>query len=247
MPGSMRAAQYSHWLLSSPPRRESCPGGPSMIESPSATTTVGPSASGIGLLGDLRGGALALPDEVVGAPAVDHLVDVRLLVAGIDGEVGRVGPQLLVLLPGHRDALDAGRVAALADEVQQLVLETEVVGEVADPLVHLAEDRLVQPNAFLARAHGTTLWSSGGSGSPGRTRLARSWSLTRFARAARRRTSKALSTSSSCRSARIPLACSIAIRDFRAPSSCARRPRLASVTARSRATAADASSSVPVS
>src|SRR5919204_3528970 len=37
--GSRRAAQYSHWLVSSPPLRESYPGDPSVIESPRAATT----------------------------------------------------------------------------------------------------------------------------------------------------------------------------------------------------------------
>ena len=75
--------------------------------------------------------------------------------------------------------------------------------------------------------------------------LTRSSSFIRFERAARRIRSKASSTSRPYRSAMIPFACSMPIRDSRACSSWARRSYDAWVTESSRATAADASCERP--
>ena len=71
----------------------------------------------------------------------------------MDGELPRFGAQLFVLGPRHADPPDAVRVAALADEVERLLLQLEPLCEVLDPLVDLTEDGLVQPDTFLARAH----------------------------------------------------------------------------------------------
>jgi len=71
-------------------------------------------------------------------------------VAGVDGELMCVGPELLVFAVRHADALDAGGVPAFADEVERLRPEVERLGETLDPFVDLPKDGLVQPDAFLA-------------------------------------------------------------------------------------------------
>ena len=73
----------------------------------------------IGLLRDLRRGALELAHDLVAGPALDDFFDVGSDMSGRDGEELRVGPDLLVLLAGQRYALDAGRVPALADQVKR--------------------------------------------------------------------------------------------------------------------------------
>src|SRR5437867_9043844 len=85
---SARAAQYSHWLLSFPPRRESYSGDPSVIESPSAATTIR-SAAWIGLLCNLRRLAFSLANDVVAIALLDDVLDLGNLVSRVDGEVGR--------------------------------------------------------------------------------------------------------------------------------------------------------------
>src|SRR5919204_1104028 len=147
--GSARAAQYSHWLVSSPPRREWCSGDPSVIESPTAATTNVSSAPRIRLLGDLRRFALVLSHDVIPTTALEDVLHIRLLVAGEHGEVRRVAPELLVLVAAHADPFDARWVATLADEVQRLTLEPEMVGEVVDPLVDLTKDSFVEADTFV--------------------------------------------------------------------------------------------------
>src|SRR5437764_10572725 len=114
---SASAAQYSHWLLSSPPRRESYSGEPSVIESPRAATTIR-SAPWIGLLCNLRGLAFALADDVVAVALLDDVLHLGNLVSRVDGKMRRLRAHLFVLRSAQRDLLHACRVAALADEGQ---------------------------------------------------------------------------------------------------------------------------------
>src|SRR6185437_937288 len=149
------AAQCSHWLVSSPPLRESYPGEPSEIESPSATTTIG-SAAWIRLLRDLLGHAVILLDDVVALALADDGLDSGNLVTGMHREPTRIGTELLVFSVAHRDALDTRGVTAFADEIERLRLHVERLGDTFDALVDLSEHRLVEPDLFLAGAHDTS-------------------------------------------------------------------------------------------
>jgi hypothetical protein len=84
----------------------------------------------------------------------DHPLDFGVGVAGIDGEVCVLRPKCLVSGSRHLDALDTGCVPALADEVESLgSAPPEKLCQTLDPIVHLAEDRLVQTQAFLTKVH----------------------------------------------------------------------------------------------
>src|SRR6184192_1913849 len=103
---SARAAQYSHWLVSSPPRSESYSGDPSVIESPTAATTIR-SVPRIGLLCNLRSLAVALADDVVAVALLEDVLHLGNRVSGIDGEMRRFRAHLFVLGPAQRDLLRA--------------------------------------------------------------------------------------------------------------------------------------------
>src|SRR5947207_1033872 len=62
----------------------------------------------ISLARDLLGVLLLLPDSEVVRMPLDDPLDPRLLVPGGDGEVGRYGPDRLVLVQSQRDLLSAG-------------------------------------------------------------------------------------------------------------------------------------------
>ena len=68
----------------------------------------------------------------------------------MDGELVRLRANLLVLGRRHGDSLDAGSVAAFADEVERLRLEVERLGETLNPLVDLPKDGFVQSDALFA-------------------------------------------------------------------------------------------------
>src|SRR3954451_10122270 len=92
-------SRAAHW--SQPVR----PGEPSVIESPSAATTVRALVgAAIGLLRDLP--ALVLPDDVVAVAAREDCLDVGNVMAGSDRKLVRVGTQLLVLGVRHVDPVD---------------------------------------------------------------------------------------------------------------------------------------------
>src|SRR5207237_10641578 len=110
------------------------------MESPSAATTIrGLGRSGIGALCDRLGYPFFLLDDVIAVPPVDDSLQVRAFVTGVDREPVRVRAKLFVLRVRHRDALHAGDVAAFADEVERLRLQSEAPGAGFDPLVHLPE------------------------------------------------------------------------------------------------------------
>src|SRR3954465_14311126 len=78
------------------------PGEPSVIESPSAATTVRALArAAIGPLRDLLRLAFVLGDDVVAAAACDDGFDIGNVMAGSDREVMRVRPKLLVVGMRH--------------------------------------------------------------------------------------------------------------------------------------------------
>src|ERR671935_292549 len=140
--GSARAAQYSHWLVSSSPRRASYSGDPSVIESPSAATT-SESVPRMRFPGDARRLAFALSDHVIAVAPLDDALDVRDLVTRIDREQRGILPQRLVVSDRHGDLLRARRVATLTDELERTAAKPERLREVLDALVHLPEHRLV--------------------------------------------------------------------------------------------------------
>jgi hypothetical protein len=118
-----------------------------VIESPTAATTIRASSGfGIRLLRDLLRDPLVLVDDVVTLSSRDDLFDLRKLVAWVDREEVWVAAKLFVFGSGHADALNAVGVAALADEVERLVVQLESLGEILDPFVHLSKDGLVQPD-----------------------------------------------------------------------------------------------------
>src|SRR6185312_302137 len=100
-------------------------------------------AAWIGLLCDLLRGSPVLPHDVVALQPGDDALDVRILVARMNGELMCLRANLLVLGRRHGDALDAGSVAALADEVERVRLEVESLGKSLDPLVDLPKDGFV--------------------------------------------------------------------------------------------------------
>src|ERR1700730_8076186 len=88
----------------------------------------------------------------------DHPLDFGVCVAGIHGEVCVLRPKCLVFGSRHLDALDTGCVPALADEVESLrSAPPKELCQTLDPFVDLAEDRLVQTEAFLTEVHGEML------------------------------------------------------------------------------------------
>src|SRR5512133_2826824 len=107
-------------------------------------------AARIGLLCDLRRNPFVLPHDVVALQPGHDALDVRILMTGVDGELMRLRTNLLVFGRRHADALDAGGVAAFADEVERLRLEVERLGETLDPLVDRPKDGFVQPDALFA-------------------------------------------------------------------------------------------------
>src|SRR3954451_18661304 len=130
-------SRAAHW---SQPIRA---GEPSVIESPSAATTVRALVgAAIGLLRDLS--AVVLPDEVVAVAAREDCLDVGNVVAGSDRKVMRVRAKLLVLGVRHVNPVDARGIAALADQIERLRAQIEALRERLDSLVHLAEDSLVE-------------------------------------------------------------------------------------------------------
>src|ERR671936_332007 len=108
--GSARAAHTSQ------PSRL---GEPSVIESPSAATTI-TSPARVGSARDLLRLTFELAHDVVAGALLDNFLDVRRLVPRGNREGVRVRSQLLVVLAGEADALGATRITALADEVEGL-------------------------------------------------------------------------------------------------------------------------------
>jgi len=101
---------------------------------------------------------LLLDHEVVGM-ALDDSLDLRLLVPRDDGEVGRYGPERLVLDQGQRDLLHAGCHAALTgelDRVGRLALD-EALRDIGDALVDVAEQCFIGCEALFSRSHGVIL------------------------------------------------------------------------------------------
>src|SRR6185437_15149984 len=88
---------------------------------------------------------------------LDHVLDVRDHVAGLDREQRRVGAQPLVLVRRDLDLLDAARVAALADERHRAGDLAERLVDLLDLLVDAAEDLLVASDPFLTLAHSASL------------------------------------------------------------------------------------------
>src|SRR5436190_5238840 len=141
---SVSSARAAH--LSQPAN----PGEPSVIESPSAATRVrGLVSPAIGALRNLLRDAPVLLDDVVAAPLRDDAFDIRNLMARMRRELMGVGAELLELGVGHLDALDAGRVTALTDQVERLRTEVEALGQRLDALVDLPEHGLVETDALF--------------------------------------------------------------------------------------------------
>src|SRR5262249_49914260 len=104
--------------------------------------------------GARRVGIRLLDDEVVLA-LLDDPLDVGALVSRHEREAVDVPAQLLVVAAAHAEALDAGGVAAFAADLEGL-RAAQLVVELVDPLVHLAEERLVDADslALLAQSRG---------------------------------------------------------------------------------------------
>lgn len=69
--------------------------------------------------------------------------DPGILVVWEDDEVGWHGAYRLVLGPGYAHVLPAVRAVALAEELHRLVVRRNTLADGLDPLVDLAEERLV--------------------------------------------------------------------------------------------------------
>ena len=69
-----------------------------------------------------------------------------------------IGADVLVLLRRQNHFLGATGIRALAEEVVRRILLTEGVGDLANALVHVPEERLVHRQPFLLRlVHGDTV------------------------------------------------------------------------------------------
>src|SRR5215207_3075987 len=108
------------------------------------------SGPGVEPLGDFAG-VPDLLDDVVALPLDDSL-EVGHLVPGLDHEAPRIGADLLVLLHGELHQLDAIGIAAFAEETGVRRLEHRL-GDLLDPLVHLAEEALVPGHLLRTRVH----------------------------------------------------------------------------------------------
>jgi hypothetical protein len=75
-------------------------------------------------------------------------------VAGDNGELRRIGSQLLVLLGGEFDSGCAGLVAALTNDHEPLAYGRGPIVELLELLVDVAEQRFVFANATGALVHG---------------------------------------------------------------------------------------------
>jgi len=69
--------------------------------------------------------------------------DPGILVVWEDDEVGWHGAYRLVLGPGYVHGLPTVRAVALAEEIHRLVAKCNTLADGLDPLVDLAEERLV--------------------------------------------------------------------------------------------------------
>jgi hypothetical protein len=86
-------------------------------------------------------------DDVEVRRALDDRLDVRYLVAGDDKEVSGLGTDVPVLIGGDLEHLLASRVTALADNAEGLSYGSL---NLLDPLINLAEERLVPDDPVLA-------------------------------------------------------------------------------------------------
>jgi hypothetical protein len=93
--------------------------------------------------------ARQLPHRLESLVRFDDPLDLRNEVAGRDGEEDGVGPHPLVLGRRQRDPLDAVVVTALAEELNKL--GAGLLAQVADPLVDVAEERLVSGDPIGSR------------------------------------------------------------------------------------------------
>ena len=84
---------------------------------------------------------------------LDDLLDVRVLVTGVDDESARVRAHLLVDAERDGDAFGAGVVGAFADEVRRLFVGEMAPVEVLNVFVDLAKKRLVATGTFFPERH----------------------------------------------------------------------------------------------
>ena len=83
---------------------------------------------------------------------LDDVLDLPLLVPVADEKEGRVLPDTLELGLRDLELLHARDVAAFAENSQPFRGDLKRVADALDALVHLAEQRLVQPDLTLALA-----------------------------------------------------------------------------------------------
>src|SRR5581483_4514325 len=93
--------------------------------------------------GDVLGCFAKLAHDLVAAVPLRNCLQLGKFVAGSDQELGRVGADMLVLEDGQWEKLGAAGVRALADEVEDMVVDSGLGRGRLDELVHGAEDRLV--------------------------------------------------------------------------------------------------------
>jgi aminomethyltransferase len=91
-----------------------------------------------------------LDDGVPGLARDNALVDGVDMARRMD-EARALGPDALVLVQRHHDALAAGWVVAFAEELS--VLDVVAVGSVRDPLVDVSEQRLDLADSFFGGGH----------------------------------------------------------------------------------------------
>ena len=109
--------------------------------------TVADELRGVELGGDFRGARL-LADDQEGVVSLHHFFEVGNLMPGQDGKVRGNAAHALVLGHGHLNRLRAGFGRTLAKELGGVLAR-----DVADPLVDLAEDRLVLAGPFGPGIH----------------------------------------------------------------------------------------------
>ena len=80
-------------------------------------------------------------------PVSHHVLNVAQHMSGRDEEMRRDTANVLVLAGGHPNQRHARRGRALAEELHRLVRRG--IADLSDPLVHLAEQRLVAPRPAL--------------------------------------------------------------------------------------------------
>ena len=102
------------------------------------------------LAGDRGSRALVFPhDEPVAAP-VNDILNRRDLVAGKYGEEERVRAEFLVFGERQGDSLSTVSITALAHQVKRSVLNRRTLGQLFEPIVDLAKQRLVQADSPCA-------------------------------------------------------------------------------------------------